>query len=114
MTYTPAIVSAYYRECGLPAPVFEYRFHPARKWRIDIAFPAQRIAIEVQGAIHAGGRHSRGAGIAGDMEKFNELARLGWSLILVQPKDVCMLDTVKLLQDTLSVKEESQPQKEEA
>jgi len=48
-SYNPVIVSAYYKSEGLPAPVFEYRFHPSRKWRFDIAWPERRVAVEVEG-----------------------------------------------------------------
>ena len=104
MRYNPTIVTAYYRAEGLPEPVYEHRFHPARKWRMDIAWPDCLVAIEVQGAIFRGGRHTRGAGMAKDMEKFNAAQRMGWSLLLIQPNDVCMLDTVQLIKDTMEAK----------
>lgn len=59
----------------------EYRFHPTRRWRFDFAFPANKIAIELHGAIFTQGRHSRGAGIEGDMEKINEAQILGWDVL---------------------------------
>lgn len=66
----------------------EYKFHPKRRWRLDIAFPAQRLAIEVEGGIWTRGRHVRGAGMLEDMEKYAELAILGWRLIRVAPKHI--------------------------
>lgn len=59
----------------------EYRFHPVRRWRFDFAFPAKKIGIEIHGAIYTQGRHSRGAGIEGDMEKINEAQILGWDVL---------------------------------
>lgn len=60
--------------------VYEYRFHPTRKWRFDFADKSRRIAIEVEGGTWAGGRHTRGAGFEGDCEKYNEATRLGWKV----------------------------------
>lgn len=62
---------------GLPV-VREYRFHPMRKWRFDFALPERMIAIECEGGIWSGGRHTRGSGAIGDMSKYNEAAKLGW------------------------------------
>lgn len=43
-----------------------------RKWRFDFYSRAHRLAVEVEGGTFAGGRHSRGPGMTGDMEKYNE------------------------------------------
>ena len=37
------------RAAGVDGFTQEYRFHPARRWRFDVAWPAQRIAVEVDG-----------------------------------------------------------------
>ena len=66
---------------GLPPYVTEYRFHPVRKWRLDYAWPAQKIALEVHGGVHSGGRHTRGEGFTADREKMNEAAAAGWVVI---------------------------------
>jgi len=71
------------KACGLSGFVRELQFHPTRKWRIDIAFPAQRLAIEVDGGIATGGRHVRIAGVLADCEKTCHLAIEGWRLIRV-------------------------------
>lgn len=73
---------------GLPAPVLEYRFHPTRKWRFDLAWPQQLLAVEIDGGVFSGGRHSRGAGYRADCEKFAEAAILGWRVIRVLPEHV--------------------------
>jgi hypothetical protein len=31
----------------LPDPVTEYRFHPTRRWRMDFAWPAHQVAVEL-------------------------------------------------------------------
>jgi len=65
----------------LPAPERELRFHGTRKWRFDFAWPNIKLAVEVEGGTWARGRHSRGSGFAGDAEKYNEAALLGWRIL---------------------------------
>lgn len=69
------------RLAGLEEPVREYRFHPSRKWRLDFAWPARRLAVEVEGGTWVAGAHSRGKGFEEDCEKYNELALMGWRLL---------------------------------
>jgi len=49
-----------------------------RRWRSDIAFPAVRVAVEIDGGLWIYGRHNRAAGALADMEKGNGYASLGW------------------------------------
>lgn len=63
---------------GIPSPVAEYRFEPSRRWRADFAWPDSRVMVELEGAVWAGGRHTRGAGFEGDCAKYNRAAELGW------------------------------------
>jgi hypothetical protein len=79
----------------LPAPEFEVLFHPTRKWKIDVAWPAVKFGIEIDGGVflqHAdgrvGGRHNFGAGYRNDIEKFFEAAILGWRLVRVLPEHI--------------------------
>ncbi len=84
-------------------PVMEYRFHPKRRWRIDFAIPELLIAIEVEGGrfkkttfvdrngkihTHTGGRHNTAQGFKNDMEKYNELAAMGWLLVRTTPEEL--------------------------
>lgn len=69
------------RALKLPATTREHKFHPVRKWRIDFAWPGRKLAVEIEGGIWAQGRHTRGAGVRADMEKYNALASLGWTLL---------------------------------
>lgn len=64
-------------------PLREHRFHPTRKWRLDFAWPERLIAIEIQGGVWTGGRHTTGKGFSEDCAKFAEAALLGWRVIPV-------------------------------
>lgn len=66
----------------------EYRFHPIRKWRFDVACPTYMVAAEVQGSIWTQGRHSRGVGMQSDMEKLNSALCMGWTPFTFSTKDV--------------------------
>jgi len=66
---------------GLPKPEREYRFHPVRRWRWDFAWPAQKLAVEVDGGAFATGGHSRAIPQAGDNDKTNSAINLGWRVL---------------------------------
>lgn len=72
----------------LPTPEAEYKFHPTRKWRFDWAFRAPKLAVEVDGGVFVQGRHSRGAGVKKDIEKYAEAMLLGWRVLRVLPEHV--------------------------
>lgn len=73
---------------GLPDPATELLFHPKRKWRFDYAWEEQKLALEVHGGIHSGGRHTRGRGFVEDRTKMNEAALLGWTVLEVTPEHI--------------------------
>ena len=68
---------------GLPEPEREYRFAPPRRWRFDFAWPKRRLAVEIEGGVHSGGRHVRGQGFVDDAEKYLGAIVLGWTVIRV-------------------------------
>lgn len=82
-----------WRVLGGPAFEREFVFHPTRKWRFDFAWPAVKIAVEIDGGVHDGanrGYHNRKGGFEKDAEKLNEAALLGWRCIrltgpMIQP-----------------------------
>ena len=55
---------------SIPEPETEYQFHPQRKWRLDMAWPDQMVAVEIEGITYDGGRHQRVAGFLADAEKY--------------------------------------------
>jgi len=59
----------------------EFEFHPKRKWRADFHLVGKKILVEVEGAIWSGGRHTRGKGYIGDMEKYNAATMMGFQVI---------------------------------
>lgn len=72
----------------IPVPEFEHRFHPTRKWRFDMAFIKEKVAVEIEGAVWIQGRHTRGSGFIKDMEKYNEATFYGWSVLRFTTGDV--------------------------
>ena len=73
---------------NFPTPELEYRFHPVRRWRFDLAWIDQRLALEVEGATWSGGRHTRGSGFAADCEKYNTALLIGWRVLQVTGNQV--------------------------
>lgn len=73
---------------GLPEPTSEFVFAAPRKWRFDWAWPAAKIALEIEGGAWIGGRHTRGKGYIADLEKYNAAATLGWLLVRATPQMV--------------------------
>ena len=68
---------------SIPEPETEYRFHPQRKWRLDMAWPDQMVAVEIEGITYAGGRHQRVAGFLADAEKYEAAMLAGWTVFRV-------------------------------
>jgi len=82
------------------SPEREYRFHPVRKWRFDFAFPAEKLAIEIEGGIWTGGAHNRGLHFQSDAEKYNAAVKLGWRVLRYSTEMVLRADAIN---DVLAV-----------
>jgi very-short-patch-repair endonuclease len=97
------------RACGIQAPalVEEYRFSTARRFRFDFAIPTLRVAIEVEGGVHAdpgdkldvlGGklvrregkksRHTTSEGYERDCEKYNLAQLCDWWVLRFTPNQI--------------------------
>ena len=58
--------------------MIKYKFHPTRKWELDFAHVASKVALEIDGGEFSNGAHNRGARMANDYEKRNAAIELGW------------------------------------
>lgn len=106
MNYDKNIVVKWFQAHGLLA-VPEVKFHPVRKWRFDFVINdcmlGGSVALEVEGGVFTGGRHTRGSGFVKDLEKYNEAAAMGWRIIRCQPKDLCTTETLDLIKRALEI-----------
>ena len=66
----------------------EFKFHPTRKWRADFHLKGKKILVEVEGGIWSNGRHTRGKGYLGDLEKCNEATMMGYQVIRFSTEQV--------------------------
>lgn len=72
---------------GYPEPAREYRFHPERMWRFDLAWGPEQgglmVAFEREGMVgpHAKGRHQTRDGYRKDCEKYNAALTMGWLVV---------------------------------
>ena len=96
LTGTPAFY-ALLNAFDMHAPKTEYRFSPPRRWRFDYVWIVPRVALEVEGGIWIRGRHSRGAGMLKDMEKYNHAVIQGWRVLRCTPDTLCTRETMRLL-----------------
>lgn len=71
------------KACKIAAPIQELKFHDTRRWRFDLSWPDIKFACEVEGGTWIQGRHSRGAGMEKDMEKYEAAMLLGWTVYRV-------------------------------
>lgn len=86
----------------IPTPEREHRFHPTRDWRFDFAWPALKVAVEVEGGTWVTGRHSRGSGFAKDAEKYNAAVGLGW-FVLRYTTDMLEADPSTIIDQVVGV-----------
>ena len=56
----------------------EHRFDQKRRWRFDYAIPRYKLAIELEGGIHARRGHAGPKGYISDCRKYNNAAADGW------------------------------------
>ena len=81
-----------------PGVEAEYKFHPTRKWRFDYAWPEHSVALEIEGGVWIGGRHTSGSGFIKDAEKYNEAGLLGWWVFRITPQQVENGEAIQLLE----------------
>lgn len=88
-------------DAGLPLPDLEHKFHPVRRWRFDMAWIARGVACEVEGGTFIQGRHSRGVGMDGDMQKYSEAAIDGWLVVRVSARMIRNGDATEYIRRAL-------------
>lgn len=81
--------------------VKEFKFHPVRKWRFDYAVPEHKIALEVEGGVWTGGRHTSPIGFLGDIEKYNTATLMGWRVFRTTPDDLYKKKTLDLMKSAI-------------
>lgn len=87
----------------------EYVFARPRRWRFDFAWPAPKVAVEIEGGVWADrrgsvGRHLTGAGFEGDCEKYNEAAIRGWLVLRLPAKLIESGEDLRLLERALAAR----------
>lgn len=70
---------------GIPAPIREHVFAPPRKWRFDLCWLKEKVALEIEGGVWTQGRHTRGKGFIKDIEKYNMATAMGWKVLRCTP-----------------------------
>jgi hypothetical protein len=75
---------------GYPPPIREYRMPglDGEEFRYDLAWPMQKLAVEIHGGTYTGGRHVRGRGFAVDRKKMNSAQLQGWMVLEVPSEQV--------------------------
>lgn len=86
---------------SIPDPVEEFKFHPTRKWRIDLCWPEQKLALEIEGGtfMDKGGHRGSIKGYVKDMEKYNTLSILGYSLLRFTPQQMEKCESYDFLRE---------------
>lgn len=102
-------MNQYFRALGVPEPVPEFQFYPERKWRFDYAWPASFVALEVEGATWAKGRHNHGAGFQKDREKYNFATMMGWRVLRCLPSELHDPATATMVQATIELTSTPKP-----
>ena len=72
--------------------VKEFKFH---------AVPEHKIALEVEGGVWTGGRHTSPKGFLGDIEKYNTATLMGWRVFRTTPDDLYKKKTLDLMKSAI-------------
>lgn len=81
-----------------------YRFHPTRKYELDLAWPDFLFGVEVQGGTYNGGKHARGPGYTTDCRKLGEAMLLGWSVYWCDSRLVSTGEAADVIQKLVNIR----------
>jgi very-short-patch-repair endonuclease len=79
----------------------EWRFNPDRRWRLDFSWPQAKVALEVEGGVWNGGRHTRASGFLADCEKYNDATLRGWKVFRVAAPHIKSGEAVRWIKEAL-------------
>ncbi len=82
----------------------EVRFHPRRLFRFDFAFCEEKLAIEIRGGTHSGGRHTRGGGYEQDCIKVQLAILDGWTVLPFTSSQVVRGEAVDVIERALKAR----------
>lgn len=92
----------------LPAPETEVQFYPHRKWRFDLFWREQNLAVEVMGGAHGSkatggrrGKHHRPDGYRQDCEKKSFAMMLSYRVLYVTPEQIDSGEAVQWIEALL-------------
>lgn len=88
-------------QANLPPPEREQLLIPGRKFKCDLVWRPRWLVVEVEGAVHTHGRHTRGAGFERDAVKYNLLTLLGWNVIRVTSTHIKSGQAVRWIEQAL-------------
>lgn len=83
---------------GIPEPVKEVRFDPARRWRLDRVWPDCMVAFAIEGF-----GHHKLSRYWGDIEKYNAATLAGYYVFRVTTRMVKDGSAVQLVERALQV-----------
>ena len=60
------------------------------------------VKSDTEGGVWTKGRHTRGKGYLGDMEKYNNLTLYDWALLRFVPEDKLKTETIDMIKDLVN------------
>jgi very-short-patch-repair endonuclease len=90
-------------EAGITGWRTEYEFSPhGRRWKLDFAWPRERLAVEVDGSVHRiKGRFAR------DFDKHNALVLAEWALLRFSAKHIATGKATETIRAALALRDRS-------
>lgn len=74
---------------------------PRQEVAVCYAVPEHKIALEVEGGVWTGGRHTSPKGFLGDIEKYNTATLMGWRVFRTTPDDLYKKKTLDLMKSAI-------------